>query len=79
MDDLKEKRTKKEKGTTPPSTGEVWISRQEWKARMLNELFRKQGRTGKPGKITAADVKHGEAREYNEIRYEPPLEALWPE
>ncbi len=33
----------------------------EWKAAMLNRLFREQGVTGQPGRITAATVRHGEA------------------
>jgi hypothetical protein len=28
---------------------------------MLNRLFREQGVTGQPGRITAATVRHGEA------------------
>jgi hypothetical protein len=31
-----------------------------WKAAMLNELFRQQGVTGQPGRITAETVRHGE-------------------
>jgi hypothetical protein len=34
----------------------------EWKARSLNRLFLVQGARGKPGRITAATVEHGERR-----------------
>jgi hypothetical protein len=34
----------------------------EWKAAMLNRLFQEQGRTGQPGRITAATVQHGERK-----------------
>jgi hypothetical protein len=34
----------------------------EWKAAALNRLFREQGATGKPGRITAATVRHGELK-----------------
>jgi hypothetical protein len=30
----------------------------EWKAAALNRLFREQGVTGRPGRITAATVRH---------------------
>jgi hypothetical protein len=36
------------------------ISWPEWKARALNRLFLEQGRTGGPGRITPATVRHGE-------------------
>jgi len=32
----------------------------EWKAAALNRLFREQGATGQPGRITAATVRHRE-------------------
>ncbi len=32
----------------------------EWKASALNRLFQQQGLTGRPGRITAATVRHGE-------------------
>ena len=32
----------------------------KWKAAALNQLFLEQGRTGKPGRITAETVRHGE-------------------
>jgi hypothetical protein len=35
----------------------------EWKAAALNRLFLEQGVTGQAGKITAATVRHGEAKE----------------
>jgi len=31
----------------------------EWKASRLNRLFQQQGATGRPGRITAATVRHG--------------------
>lgn len=34
----------------------------EWKAAALNRLFQEQGATGKPGRITAATVRHGERK-----------------
>jgi len=34
----------------------------EWKAAGLNRLFQEQGTTGKPGRITAATVRHGEQK-----------------
>jgi hypothetical protein len=39
------------------SKGIAWA---EWKAAALNRLFQEQGVTGKPGRITAATVRHGE-------------------
>ena len=41
------------------SKGIPWA---EWKAAALNRLFREQGATGKPGRITAATVRHGERK-----------------
>jgi hypothetical protein len=46
----------KEMGWSP--NGMSWA---EWKAQSLDELFRTQGVTGKPGEITARTVRHGEA------------------
>ena len=34
----------------------------EWKAARLNRLFQEQGVTGRPGRITAATVLHGETK-----------------
>ena len=34
----------------------------EWKAARLNRLFKQQGVTGRPGRITAATVLHGEKK-----------------
>jgi hypothetical protein len=34
----------------------------EWKAASLNRLFQEQGVTGRPGRITAATVLHGETQ-----------------
>ena len=39
------------------SEGTAWA---QWKAAALNKLFQEQGVTGKPGRITAATVQHGE-------------------
>ena len=39
---------------------EQGVSWAEWKAAALNRLFQEQGVTGKPGRITAATVRHGE-------------------
>jgi hypothetical protein len=41
-------------GTDDPD-GIPWA---EWKAAALNRLFREQGVTGQPGRITAASVRH---------------------
>jgi hypothetical protein len=41
------------------SKGIPWA---KWKAAALNRLFREQGATGKPGRITAAIVRHGERK-----------------
>jgi hypothetical protein len=41
----------------------------EWKAAALNRLIQEQGVTGKPGRITAATVRHGE-RTRSEFRKE---------
>ena len=41
------------------SKGIPWA---EWKAAALNRLFQEQGTTGKPGRITAATVRHGEKK-----------------
>ena len=41
---------------------EVWLDWCEWKAAALNQLFRNQGVTGQPGRITAATVQHGERK-----------------
>jgi hypothetical protein len=38
----------------------------EWKAATLNRLFQEQGATGKPGRITAATVRHGDFRRLSE-------------
>lgn len=37
--------------------GILWA---EWKAATLNKLFQDRGVTGKPGRTTAATVRHGE-------------------
>jgi hypothetical protein len=34
----------------------------EWMAAALNRLFQEQDATGKPGRITAATVRHGERK-----------------
>ena len=49
--------------TEAPTDPITWtgISWAEWKAVALNRLFQEQGVTGKPGRITAATVRHGEA------------------
>jgi hypothetical protein len=39
------------------SKGTPWA---EWKAAALSRLFQVHGATGKPGRITAATVRHGE-------------------
>jgi hypothetical protein len=41
----------------PDASGIPWA---EWKAAALNRLFREQGVTGQPGRITAETVRHGE-------------------
>lgn len=38
------------------SAGASWA---EWKAAALNRLFQEEGVTGRPGRITAATVRHG--------------------
>lgn len=42
-------------------TDEAGVMWAEWKAAALNQLFREQGVTGQPGRITAATIRHGEA------------------
>lgn len=37
----------------------TWITWDAWKADALNRLFHEQGRTGKPGQITAETVRDG--------------------
>jgi hypothetical protein len=44
---------------------EEGISWAELKALGLNRLFREQGKTGEPGRITAAIVRHGEQSKFN--------------
>ena len=39
-----------------------WMSWAEWKAEMLNRLFREQGVTGRRGRITAETVLDGERK-----------------
>jgi hypothetical protein len=46
---------------SPGDSGEA-VSPEERKASMLNELFRTQGVTGHPGRITAATVRDGERK-----------------
>jgi len=50
----------------PPNSSEMGdhapVSWAEWKADQLNRLFRDQGSTGQPAKITAETVRHGAAR-----------------
>jgi hypothetical protein len=46
---------------SPGDAGEA-VSVAEQKASKLNELFRTQGVTGQPGRITAATVRHGERK-----------------
>jgi len=49
-------------GCLLPDAGGKGVSRQEWQAQMLNQLFKEQGVLGQPGKITAATVLHGERK-----------------
>jgi hypothetical protein len=44
--------------TGEPERGIAWA---EWRAADLNQLFRDQGVTGEPSRITAATVRHCEA------------------
>jgi hypothetical protein len=48
-----------EAGPDPAELTRVFCSWAEWKAAMLNRLFLEQGVIGKPGRITAATVRHG--------------------
>jgi hypothetical protein len=41
------------------SKGTQWA---EWKGAALNRLFQEHGATGKPGRITAATVRHDERK-----------------
>ena len=41
---------------------EVWLDWCQWKAAALNRLFKEQGVTGQPGRITAATVEDGEKK-----------------
>jgi hypothetical protein len=45
-----------------PDSAEVGQTWAEWKAAALNRLFREQGTSGQPGRITAATVRHGEQK-----------------
>ena len=47
-------------GDSDAARREVWLGWCEWKAAALNRLFQEQGVTGRPGRITAATVRHGE-------------------
>jgi hypothetical protein len=56
-------RLKLESGAKPPEAAEppaaaleTWLSYCQWKAGMLNELFRRHGQTGQPGNISAATI-----------------------
>jgi hypothetical protein len=49
-------------GASSDCLGEHGVSWAEWKARALNRLFKEQVATGRPGRITAATVAHGEQR-----------------
>ena len=43
----------------PQDEKDAGVQWEDWKARELNRLFEEQGVTGRPGKITAAVVRHG--------------------
>jgi hypothetical protein len=47
----------REMGWTEPSRS--WAAR---KAAAINQVFKQQGATGQPGRITAETVEHGEQR-----------------
>ena len=47
-------------GCLSPGTAGKGVSAAEWQAQMLNQLFKEQGATREPGKITSATVRHGE-------------------
>ena len=49
-------------GPDPAELARVFCSWPDWKAAALNRLFQEQGVTGKPGRITAATVRHGERK-----------------
>jgi len=49
-------------GPMEPLTHDRGIPWPEWKAAALNRLFQEQGATGKPGRISAATVRHGERK-----------------
>jgi hypothetical protein len=49
-------------GSSGDYLGGHGVSWEEWKARALNRLFKEQGATGRPGRITASTVAHGEER-----------------
>ena len=42
-----------------------WV---EWKAAQLNRLFQEQGVTGRPGRITAKTIRHGERKSEEHAR-----------
>jgi hypothetical protein len=46
-------------GCLSPSAAGECVSAAEWQAQMLNQMFKEQGVTGQPGRITAATVRHG--------------------
>jgi hypothetical protein len=39
----------------------------EWKAESLNRLFLEQGVTGRPGRITAETIRHGEQKRREQL------------
>jgi hypothetical protein len=47
-------------GNPEAARREVWMDWCGWKAAALNRLFEQQGVAGRPGRITAETVRHGE-------------------
>lgn len=49
-------------GDSESARREVWHSWADFKAATLNRLFQELGTSGKPGRITAVTVRHGERK-----------------
>jgi hypothetical protein len=56
-----EERASNQANSTTAATEVKGVRWAEWRAGALNRLFREQGVTGQPGRITGATVRHGES------------------
>jgi hypothetical protein len=67
--------------TTPEDREPLWQDWDEWKARALNRLFHEQGGRAKPGRITAATVRHGRLKKsplHHPGKPLDPATGIWP-